>query len=118
MGALSFLMVQVFRFAIAGELPNAEGAEKSKVLFNHNTREVFLLFGAGVICALVAWLMLVLGNRYSIFEEEDEEEVATARSRRELLTLRANSQMIREVFGQSASRGWETGIVFLSMCFA
>jgi len=66
--------------------------------------------------------MLLTGKRCTCLTEEDEVEgsVPTEHqsSRRELLSLRANPQRLRKIFGKSAARAWEVSIVFLAMCFA
>jgi len=121
--ALSFLLVQVVRFAISGVLPNEEGKEEHGELFHHTKWQVLSLFGVGVLCATLSWSMLLIGRKYSLLEEEEEErsesgDVFHPTSTRALLDLRVDARRVHHVFGRSFRRGWEVSILFFSMCFA
>ena len=49
--ATSFIVVQSLRFAISGNLPNAEGLEFGDIRFEHGPEQAFKLFYAG--CAFI-----------------------------------------------------------------
>merc|ERR1712070_541856 len=58
---LSLLLVQFVRFVITGKMPDAEGHEEAEVLTTRSHSDVVTLFTMGIACALVAFVLLVLG---------------------------------------------------------
>jgi len=136
--ALSFLLVQVLRFAIVGRIPDAEGQEHWHELKSHDTKQVLLLIGSGVMFAAATWILLILGRRCNLLEEteseeadeeEDNESMSVPAIQSDLLSHEGEvsrertrtSRLLRlgtHIIGTSASRTLEVAITLFSMMFA